>query len=511
MDKKSQAKIFFTALIVMGVIFTSAVTYFKNKPKSTLLADIATNILPQNQSNIGNVSMGTIVLTPLNSPSSSMPSLTAAATPTSTIIPPLTLPYSIDASTSNKTYWPKAWGDVSFTKKSMSLIPDETTHGANSFLKGSAAWTNYAIDADVSWLMGGSFNIISRSSNDTQSFVYCEFGPNGTEIMERVNGIDTQLASTMASTTDEQGATQSFGMKVYENDIACTIAKNEVVGVRVQNNKELSAGGIGFVIFGAPPAQKEVTITNMLAYKLLSDTIVQPFPVPVVPTPATPKPTPPPAPAPTSTPPNPTPSPTPAPTPTPTPAPTSTNKTLPFSVKTFNKTQGWNTWWGDFSIATHSLTMSANSESTSAGVLLDGTNAWDNYTFTAKVNWIKGETFGLYARYADAQNYVLCYFDEKNAGNLQISLKQHINGTEYILAQGTANDYNKNDDSDVTASIRVQDTSGACTFDDHTVSSDGTGNTLNSSLSGRIGFMTWDPSNGNTQVIVKSVDVANNY
>ena len=479
MNPKTEFTIFFAALVILGVVFAGGISYFKIQGNSDgLLADITATVPPQSPV-VETIPTSTIVATISTSSQS---------------ISPLVLPYSFNASTSNEMYWPKAWSDVFFTNTSFALVPDPVHHGANTFLKGAEAWTNYAVSANASSLKGGWFDIISRVASGTQDFVYCEFGSNGTEVIERVNGADTQLAATSASTTDIVGATEKFGMKVYGHDIACMMADQEVVGAHVAS-KEPPAGGIGFVIFGQPNDQKQVEVSNISVMPLLNDAIVIPFPVPVVIAPS-------PTPVPTTPPP---------PAPTPAPEVTTTTKTFPYAAAAFDNSQGWNTYWGDFSVATDSLNMAASTDGTSAGVLLAGTNAWDNYTFTANLDWVKGKTFGLYARYTNAQNYVVCVFNEPDRGDIKITLEQHVNGTGYVLARGDVSGWNQWGGTGITAYIQVQDTQGMCSFNNSIVSSAGEGFTLNPPFSGQIGFMTSDPAKNNAQIIIRGVTVTQKY
>jgi hypothetical protein len=485
-DSPQNHTIFFTALVMLGVMFMGGISHFKTQERPDgLLADIAATV-GQSQNPTGETTPTSTITTPFFSVSSS-----------SVSVSPLALPYSLNASTSNETYWPKAWGNISFANNSLVLAPDPTTHGANSFLNGASSWSNYAVSANVSWLMGGWFDIVVRATNNTQNFVYCKFGPDGTGIVRRVNRADTQIAFTPASTTaDVQGVTEKFGMKVYGSDIACTIANQEVVGVRVENG-ESHAGGIGFVIFGQPQEQKKVEVNNIHVSALSSNTIIAPFPV----APATP-----PAVVPAS--------PAEAAPSTPAAVPTSvatTTKTLPYFADTFGAGDGWGSSWGTFLEATDSLTIGANDSIPSGGTLLAGTSAWDNYTFQATLDWTKGETFGMFARHTDNQNYVVCEFDERFLGDIQMRIEQFVQGNKYVLAQTDLLGYNQLGGSNITTYIQVQDAIASCSFDHHMISSNGTGNTINPPYSGSIGFTTWDPNPNNSQIVVKSVSVKSNY
>src|ERR1700735_556829 len=196
MNRKTEATIFFSALVMFGVVFVGGITYFKTKSQpNAQLADLTALGQPQTEA-VETIPTSTIITTTVSS--SSIP------------LPPLTLPYSLDAAPATSTYWPKFWGSLSFTESNnLALIPDPSYHGADSFLQNDASWTDYTVSANASALEGGWFDVAARVSNNTQNFVYCEFGSNGTEAIERVNGIDTQLAHTSASTTAVAGASEN--------------------------------------------------------------------------------------------------------------------------------------------------------------------------------------------------------------------------------------------------------------------------------------------------------------
>jgi hypothetical protein len=512
-EAPKELTIFFTALAAVAIIFVGGFEYLQGNPgqnSSGLLADIGSVVPAQSQDQVPQTPAVETIPTDTIVTASTSVSAGSAATPSSTqpITLPLTLPYSFSAKTANETYWPKAWGGISLSDNALALIPDPGYHGANSFLQGASSWSDYAASANVSWLMGGWFDIVARVSNNTQNFVYCEFGPNGTEVIERVNGTDTQLALTSASTTaNVQGTTDNFGIEVYKTAIACTMNGQEVVGAQVKNTDEAPAGGIGFVIFGAPQEQKQVEVTNIHAVALSSDPIIVPFPLAIVPPPPAPAPAP--TPAPVTPPAQPTP-PAPAPAPVPVVVATTT-KTIPYSQDTFATGDGWGNYWGTFSETPRSLLISANSSIPTGGAFLNGTESWDNYTFTANLDWIKGEVFGMYARHTDSNNYVECVFDRRYLGDVQISLQQFVNGTEHTLTQTDLSGYNQSSILNFDASIEVQDTVGTCTFDGHTITNAAVGNTIAPPYSGKIGFTTWDPNSNNSEIIVKSVSVKANY
>lgn len=155
------------------------------------------------------------------------------------------------------------------------------------------------------------------------------------------------------------------------------------------------------------------------------------------------------------------------------------------------------------------LVIGASTSTTGGGALLDGGGAWTDYTFQATVNWNTGETFGIVARYVDDQNYLVCEFDEKNVGDLNIKLDQHLGGVVTHLADGDILNYDQAGGVNITADIQVKGDQGSCAFNGHTVSSLFTSQSIDPALShGEIGFTTWDPTVNNSQIMVKNVGVS---
>ena len=475
MNRKTEFIIFFISLVAIGTVVFYGIAYFRaqNKPDSLLSDTVLTPQSQNSQINIPTIPTSTVIITPVSS---------SAATTTPIV---LRLPYVQRAATMNEKYWPKAWGTVSFGADTLALIPEPATHGANSFLNGASSWANYTVNVDTSWLMGGWFNIVARVSNNTQNFVYCEFGLNGTEIMERVNGTDTQLAYAAASTTDVEGASENFGMKVYGNDVACIMANQEVVGAHVQEN-ESPNGGIGFVIFGQPQDQKQVDLSNISVSALSRDSITAPFPVAAPASPvaivAPPVQVAPPPPAATTT------------------------KTLPYSTNVFNASD-WIDGWGGYSTTSNGLTVGSNAKDASGGIFLSGANTWTDYMFTAYVTWREGQLFELVARRTDGANLLECIFAKVNAPYMNVSIDMISDGKTTPLTQAVQLQDNAIYTSAVNfeVAMKVQGSNVSCIIE-NTAASTNIGIASSSVLMhGGIGFITWDPNPNNSQILVQRI------
>jgi len=473
MKRSTEVAIFFSSLAVIGILVVGGILYFNAQKPETAAAPAPSVVQSQ-----GVQTIPTSTITIPAPPTSSAP------------FAALTLPYSVNTMTSNTTYWPKDWGSISFIKGGISFTPAANPVGANSFLNGSASWSNYQVSTNVSSLNGGWFDIVARVANKTQNFVYCEFGSNGTEIIERVNDNDTQIAHTSASPTNLVGGTENFGMKVYGNDIACIMANQEVLGVRVQDNNEAPAGGIGFVIFGQSE-QQSVQIGNISVSALPSDTITQPFPVaaPVVATSTQ-----------TTPPPPQSPPPPPPASPTTTPA-----LSLPYSTTTFNAND-WYDGWGSFSTASGTFDLRTNNSETSAGIFLNNSGSWTDYKFTAYVEWLSGQIFELVARRTDGTNLLECVFSNVDSESTNVSINMVSNGQTITLNQGNALATPSSHLFSIgfPVSIEVQGQNVRCDVDNQTVYAEIPSGLL---TKGGIGFITWDPQQGNSEIMVSKISV----
>lgn len=157
-------------------------------------------------------------------------------------------------------------------------------------------------------------------------------------------------------------------------------------------------------------------------------------------------------------------------------------------------------------ITSSSLSIGAASDGNGGGISLNDTGAWTNYTFNATLDWTAGETFGLVARYIDPNDYSVCTFTQSPLGFVQMDLEQYVAGVRYVLGEGYAPSPNG---TTVTASIKVENNYGACSFSSSAISSPSTmtGYYFAPPFYGGIGFTTWDDATDNSQIIVGNITV----
>ncbi len=420
--------------------------------------------------------------------------------------PALTLPSSGD-STSFLQNTQLLYGTLD-TRNGFTLLSKAGSNAARVLL-GDSGWDNYSIRATIARETGRSASIVARYV-DEQNYISLDWGDTSLRLVECVDGKERELASAYSLPRKDE---MEITMSVYNGIVAVSFdGKALTNGV----STTLSRGAAGFSVWDpnvvAQSTLKKLEIVSLSAAPLPINAIatadmpssgvsdskqstdvatssaVAPSPTSTAEIVAV---------APSSSPPSSPELPVP-------------NLQIPYTENDFANDGNWRTTWGTMVIDSERfLSTEANASTTGSEVILANSGGWTDYKFSAAVDWVRGQTLGIIARYKDDNNYVRCEFDRSVPGTVSIALEQYINGVEYVLAEGADN--NVSDISSAhTIYAQVQGTQGICSFDNHVVLST-TGYTMNPPFSGGIGFTTWDPTTNNSKIIVESADVQNTY
>jgi hypothetical protein len=144
---------------------------------------------------------------------------------------------------------------------------------------------------------------------------------------------------------------------------------------------------------------------------------------------------------------------------------------------------------------------------TSGGALLDGSSAWTDYVFSAKLDWNKGISFGLIGHYVDDKNYVVCNFTQPAVGSVHLSIHELVNGQDNDLADGQISNYNQLGGAGINTALSLQGTQAVCALNGYSISTVFASTKLTGPLSGEVGFTTWDRAPGGSEINVHSVGV----
>lgn len=175
----------------------------------------------------------------------------------------------------------------------------------------------------------------------------------------------------------------------------------------------------------------------------------------------------------------------------------SREKDLPFIDDFLKHDNGWIKLFGKIDGGNNSIILKAFDSNDGSFIFLDGSRLWRNYSFSAKIDWIKGRDVSLLARFRDNQNYTMCVFNDNNT-----KVIEYIDGKKVIIAE--KKHFLKIPKEDVQLSIIVKNNNVKCFVNNNLI----VDSYLNSILStGGIGFSIWDPQINNSEIIIKKVSV----
>jgi peptidoglycan/xylan/chitin deacetylase (PgdA/CDA1 family) len=167
-----------------------------------------------------------------------------------------------------------------------------------------------------------------------------------------------------------------------------------------------------------------------------------------------------------------------------------TSKQLPYT-DTFTDVQGWLNIEGSYKLnPSHYMELRADQSNTTAGVALDGTQSWKDYSYALDVDWLDCQQVSLLARYTDDQNYLACSF-----GSGFTSIRQVVNGKSTILSNTAIGTQNGKQ----SLMVDMRGDRITCGINGTPVLDDLVDNAAGH---GMIGISIWDPAKGTAQANV---------
>lgn len=169
-------------------------------------------------------------------------------------------------------------------------------------------------------------------------------------------------------------------------------------------------------------------------------------------------------------------------------------KALPYESSSFGAE--WRGIWGEREYTTEGLALSAANNTSGASAFLDGASWWTDYHFSATVDWQKGSSVSLVARYTTS-DYIACAFLES-----RVTIERHIGATHLKVA--TQKRVFAGDARNAHLGIRVVDEQATC-YEDTVPVVSASIDTI--APRGGVGVEVWDPHIGVARSVVKSVSV----
>jgi biofilm PGA synthesis lipoprotein PgaB len=170
----------------------------------------------------------------------------------------------------------------------------------------------------------------------------------------------------------------------------------------------------------------------------------------------------------------------------------------------FGSNKGWVNGWGRMDYKSGQLTvgelaLSASEDTVGSLAFLDGGRLWRDYTFTADLRFVKGNSVSLLARFHDNIHYAACNFYPGT-----VTIEDRIGESARLLMKSEAN-LEPASGNRLRLGVRVIGDRIGCLIDGVLVASAaGIDPTL---YEGSVGFKTWDPQLNNSEIHVYEAHV----
>ncbi len=164
----------------------------------------------------------------------------------------------------------------------------------------------------------------------------------------------------------------------------------------------------------------------------------------------------------------------------------------------FYTLDGWRKTWGEYYLDDDKLVIKSVVPGTGSAMFLDGTYAWRDYEYRAKIEQLVGSSVGLMARYHDPWTHVSCQF-----GRNALWIEQLIDKNSTVLF-----DLEKEfilPERDFEVGIRVFDNNIECLFEGKVVA--GAYDVSGLISQGGVGVDSWDNVENNSTVVIDEIAI----
>jgi peptidoglycan/xylan/chitin deacetylase (PgdA/CDA1 family) len=389
--------------------------------------------------------------------------------------------------------WKSSWGKMSIENNVLKSFSSVASTGSFAFLDGTYPWIDYMFNADLAWKKGNNVFLVARYK-DTDNYLTCTFSDDYIRIDRVKNGLSEHLAEVKNNYIFSK-ENINLGMIVKDNNIGCIVNGNNLI-TAANNASGFNQGGIGFKTWDPLLNNTEIEVRK-INVSLIKDPIETELAnldktilveKPVDPTkPVTGK-----------------------PTPKPTPKPVEEHfavLSLPyFKTNPDFLMKDWKNLWGSIIINSEGFRLFSNMNTAGSFAVMPGSKEWTNYFYTAKIDLVKGLSFGLIARETDPNNYLSCTFINYKNGTYYAKLERVIDSKSETLAKVKLPRYFPLEWKNVAFGIKVDGNDAQCLANGDTAF---TVNIPTLQSKGSVGLKTWDEMNGNSEINIRTIDIQN--
>ncbi|NUQ57301.1 MAG: polysaccharide deacetylase family protein [Candidatus Paceibacter sp.] len=434
------------------------------------------------------------------------------------------LPY--EEKFSNENQWKRTWGQVELNGGTIELGSREDTSGSFVFLDGSYPWTNYIFNTAIDWKKGTHVSLAARFK-DEDNYAACAFSDDNLRIEQKIAG-KTRNIVDKKNIYDIPKENVRLGISVIGDTVRCYVNGNEVA-YAYYLSPLLANGGIGLKTWdrelgnsliyvkdikveevktgedvelalasfkedltvkesvtaeqkkkeeeakkkqqAALNKKKQSSSSSVSSSAALSSSSKPEFSsssssISIPPIYLT----------------------------------DTSGMSTPYAANNFDDISGWKNLSGEVFVKGGTLHIASNASTTAGMTVLAGSKDWTDYNFRTKLDWNKGSTFTIIARYNDPKNYMSCTFSHYGE---YARIYQTVNGKTKTLGKSGRlpipfmepwlnNDYG----------VSVNGNSIRCLVNNQWVLKY---NTDEMPKSGGIGLKTWDANPAYSEVSVREL------
>lgn len=391
--------------------------------------------------------------------------------------------------------WANWWGGI-HAGKILALKTTTEERGAATFLAGSASFRNYSFLTRIDYPPKSVVSLLLRFKNGN-NYLSCNFIDGLSFIEERLAGQNRVITSNDHDLILPDSDLW-LGARVNNNSLDCLLG-DKVVAQASFPDGVLESGGVGFKLWHPDSEQVSLVIKEIIVTEPHQNSALATLPTypvkslknqeqgnieqedtsfPTIKIPGLIEFT-------TET------------------ASTSREQTLvQYRIHGADTQNVWQSMYGEILLQDDSLRIGTTGLNRASLAVLQDSKNWSNYKLSATVDWFKGESFGLVARYEDSENYASCDYSSYGA---YVGLYLMAEGKNLLLGHSPRLSIPLIEPwKDQTFSVEVSGDNIACLINNDVI--------LRNSLitmpkTGGIGFSTWDREKGNTTVAIKSIVV----
>jgi peptidoglycan/xylan/chitin deacetylase (PgdA/CDA1 family) len=168
--------------------------------------------------------------------------------------------------------WKKYYGSLSYSNGMVLESEEGGGNGAAVFLDGTQQWTDYFLEAQITWEKGSNVFIMARFIDDN-NYLLCNYSDNNIKIEQKIAGKNVVIKNKQRVFELDKNDFK-FGIKAKDDSIECMLDNKIILSTGGIDGNQL--GGVGFKIWDEKIGNSKVLIKQVnVAYDRVDNNIYE--------------------------------------------------------------------------------------------------------------------------------------------------------------------------------------------------------------------------------------------